>query len=63
MPDVVALGQISIVDLTDTPSITMSLTCNVPQTQIYDPNINTIVPDWNAEAMKITPVVSIGNSQ
>lgn len=63
MPEVVAMGQISIVDLTDTPAVSLGLTCNTPQTQIFDPNTNTFAPDWSSTHLTITPVVAVNGAQ
>lgn len=63
MPEVMAMGQISIVDLTDTPGVSLTLTSNTAQTQIYDPNTNTFAPDWSTNNLTITPVVVVNGTQ
>ena len=61
MPSVVARNQIVVVDLSDEKTISISVTSNQPNTQIYDQNLASVnvAPDWSVRPLVITPVVYI----
>lgn len=47
MADILAMGQLSIVDLTDDHSLSCSISANMPGIQVYDPEGGgRSSPDW-----------------
>lgn len=49
MAEILATGQVSIVDLTDNHTLSGYIATNMPRMQVYDPeNGGSVVPDWAA---------------
>lgn len=46
MPNIVASGQITLVDLNDAKSLSGYINSNQPKIQIYNPNDSSVLPDW-----------------
>lgn len=49
MADIIATGQVSIVDLTDNHTLSCYISANLPRTQVYDQGSKTYRPDWSAD--------------
>lgn len=61
---VVASGGTTFLDLTDRKKLSVALGCNIPQTQIFNPNNGSYSPDWSsAPNLIITPIVYADNAQ
>lgn len=56
-------GTITIVDITDIGELSIYPSCNVPSTQLYDPNSGSYTPGWtNTNPAELTPVVFYAGS-
>ena len=63
MAKIMAHGELSIVDLTDSRKLSAYLTSNLPLVVIYDPNSSTkYSPDWSANKLVLTPVILLDNT-
>jgi hypothetical protein len=62
MSNVVASGQITLVDLNDAQSLTLYVDGTAPHQQIYDPNTNTYAPNWANTPVTLTPRMYITGS-
>lgn len=61
--EVIARGQITIVDLNDAKSLNMYLRSNQPTTQIYNTDNKSFVPDWSKSPyLVITPELYISGT-
>lgn len=60
--EIIARGQISIIDLNDAKSLNMYLRSNQPTTQIYNTDNNSYVPDWTTENLVITPELYVSGT-
>lgn len=58
MSRISSYSSVSVVDLTDVGQINSHLTCNMPNSVLYDPNQNTYSPSWADTNLIITPVIS-----
>lgn len=57
-----AIGEISIIDMTDTRKLSAYLTSNQPNFVIYDPNSSTqYSPNWATSNLTLTPVIFLDN--
>ena len=48
-------GTITIVDITDIGELSVYPGCNVPNTQLYDPNDGGFEPDWSTTNVELEP--------
>lgn len=56
-------GTITIVDITDIGELSVYPSCNVPSTQLYDPNSGGYEPGWtSSNPAELTPVVFYAGS-
>jgi hypothetical protein len=55
MSNVVASGQITLVDLNDAQSLTLYVDGTAPHQQIYDPNTSAYAPNWATTPVTLTP--------
>lgn len=61
--EIIARGQISIIDLNDAKSLNMYLRSNQPTTQIYNTDNQSFVPDWsNSPYLVITPELYVSGT-
>ena len=58
MSRISSYSSVSVVDLTDVGQINSHLTCNMPNSVLFDPNQNTYSPSWADTNLIITPVIS-----
>lgn len=56
---ILATSQMSIVDLSDLPTLGLYLTSSQPTTVVYDPDEAAYVPDWSTNNLVLTPVVHL----
>ena len=57
-----AIGEISIIDMTDSRKLSAYLTSNQPNVVIYDPNSSTqYSPNWATNNLVLTPVLFLDN--
>lgn len=57
-----AIGEISIIDMTDSRKLSAYLTSNQPNVVIYDPNSSTqYSPNWATNNLILTPVLFLDN--
>lgn len=59
MPQTVARGQISFIDLNDGKSISLYLTSNRPTQQLYDVDLHTYTPNYQNDNLVITPMLYV----
>lgn len=59
---VIASGGTTITDLTDSKSLSVFLSSNIPKTQIFDPNSSSYAPDWSITNLVIAPVVYVNST-
>lgn len=52
---IVAVSQITLVDLTDVRSLQVFISSNRPTFQLYDVDNNTYIPNWNTMPLVLTP--------
>lgn len=52
---IVAVSQITLVDLSDAKSIQVHIASNQPQVQIYDEVAGTYTPNWAVSGLQLTP--------
>lgn len=58
MAEIIATGQVSVVDLTDSHSLSCYISANLPRTQVHDAGSDASRPDWTAAPnLILTPVV------
>lgn len=59
MPDILATGQVSVVDLSDNHSLSCYIAASLPRIQVHSPMENGANrPDWsNPPHLVLTPVV------
>ena len=50
-------GTITIVDITDIGELSVYPSCNVPSTQLYNPNDGGYEPDWTVTNVQLTPSI------
>lgn len=63
MAEIVARGQISIIDLNDAKSLNMYLRANQPTTQIYNSDNQSYVPSWaDSPYLVITPELYVSGT-
>ncbi len=63
MAEIIARGQISIIDLNDAKSLNMYLRSSQPTTQIFNNDNNGFVPDWSASPyLVITPELFVSGT-
>lgn len=63
MAEIIARGQISIIDLNDAKSLNMYLRSSQPTTQIFNSDNNSFVPDWSASPfLVITPELFVSGT-
>lgn len=55
MSNVVASGQITLVDLNDAQALTLYVDGTAPHQQIYDPNTQAYAPNWANSPVTLTP--------
>lgn len=60
--EIIARGQISIIDLNDAKSLNMYLKSNQPTTQIFNTDNNSFVPDWSKNNLVITPELYVSGT-
>lgn len=63
-----AYGSITIVDISDLGTLSVTPESNQPSSIIFDPNVvsnnnSGYSPDWQAEALELTPSIYYGGSQ
>lgn len=57
-----AYGEITIIDMTDSRTLSAYITSNQPNVVIYDPNSSVeYSPDWSKNNLKLTPVIFLDN--
>lgn len=56
---ILTTSQMSIVDLSDLPTLGLYLTSTLPATVIYDPDNSSYVPDWSSNNLVLTPVIRL----
>lgn len=56
---VLATSQMTIVDLSDLPTLSVYLQSSLPATVVYDPDSNGYAPDWSTSNLVLTPVISL----
>lgn len=59
MGEVIASGQITIVDLNDAKYINGYISSSQPRVQIYNPSSNTYTPDWSVSPVVLTPEIYV----
>lgn len=60
--EIVARGQISIIDLNDAKSLNMYLRASQPTTQIFNRDNTSYVPNWAVEKLVITPELFVSGT-
>lgn len=58
MSRISSYSSVSVVDLTDIGQINSHLSCNMPNSVIFDPNQNSYQPSWADTNLVITPVIA-----
>lgn len=62
MPQTVAMGQITLIDLNDAKSLSLSISPSLITTQLFDQNAGTYTPSWASTPMVFTPVLNVVGS-
>ena len=59
MSTILTSSQQTFVDITDQRKLSAYITCNLPKTQVEDPNVlpHTYAPSWASTALQLTPVI------
>ena len=57
MPNTIATGSKTIIDLSDGKTLSFYLNTDRPKTQIYDTNSSTYIPNWATNNVHIEPVL------
>ena len=59
MATILTSSQQTFVDITDQRKLSAYLTCNLPKTQVEDPNVlpHSFAPSWASTNLKLTPVI------
>lgn len=56
---ILATSQMSIIDLSDLPTLGLYLTSTNPSVVTYDPDTETYIPDWSVNTLTLTPVIRL----
>ena len=60
--NIVATGQLTIMDYNDAPILTGLIGLNSTKTQGYNPDANAYVPDWTKTPLKLTAILNRSGS-
>jgi hypothetical protein len=62
MANIVASGQITLVDLNDAKSLSSYINSNQPRIQINNPDTGVLNPNWTSTAVVLTPELYVTGS-